>query len=181
MPETIDPWVSRYPTAVNEPIDSYPTKGGHTVEVAGPDAWGGYSDHCTGCGSTTHSEDVPAGQAEAVMQRSASHHAKHCLVFPPALADMESSHYGLLISCIDEDGELVVVGGSVTERRALAAVSAYTRTTCGPEDHQALRDRLRNGEMALVIQPTVFLRESDGTWTAERRPDASAAAWLIWK
>jgi len=58
--------------------NTYPTAGGHEVRVSGPDAGGGFSTPCTGCGTNDHSQDIPEEQREAAMHRWAAYHAKHC-------------------------------------------------------------------------------------------------------
>lgn len=169
------------------PVASYPTRGGHAVEVYGPDPWGGYSDHCTGCNSRTSSEDVPADQAEAAMRRSAEYHAKFCWAgaplgpFTPTRDDMDSELYGLLVSPLGGeygDGEMIAVGLGLTSRRALAAFAAYARHNAWGLPEQ-LRTDLAAG-WTVAICPTQFTRESNGGWTAHPHTEgAPPAAWLV--
>jgi hypothetical protein len=102
-------------------------------------------------------------------------------VFTPTLADMESEHYGLLVSSLGWDGcdGYIAVGRDLTMRRALAAVSAYARYT---DLWLVEQVRVQVGEYGfrLAITPTQFVRDVDGGWTAQ--PDADsplAAAWLV--
>ncbi|WP_030303458.1 hypothetical protein [Streptomyces katrae] len=104
--------------------------------------------------------------------------------FIPTRADMESEHYGLLVSSLGEDGdgELIAVGRDVTPRRALAAMTAYTRSYLNWSGYDAvaeLRDRIRDRELTVAITPTVFIRRPDGGWDLCRRADGQPAAWLV--
>lgn len=103
--------------------------------------------------------------------------------FVPAAADMESEHYGLLVSSLggeDTEGHLIAVGPDVTQDRALAAFTAFTRDVCGHDDTVQLHEALVRGELAITITPTSFTREPDGEWTAHPHSAGSPpAAWLI--
>ncbi|MER6778454.1 MULTISPECIES: hypothetical protein [unclassified Streptomyces] len=105
--------------------------------------------------------------------------------FNPTRADMEFERYGLFVSSLygeDGYGELIAVGAGLTLRRAFAAMLAYTRTECSWDGYDAvaeLRDRIRVGEMTLVIVPTVFIRRPDGGWDLRRHADGQPTAWLV--
>lgn len=105
--------------------------------------------------------------------------------FIPTAADMEATHYGLLISSLygeDNDGELIAVGPGLTPRRALAAMVAYTRTERSWDGYDAvadLRDRIRDNQLALAIVPTQFIREPEGGWSTRWHAEEQPAAWLV--
>ncbi|MGW4505722.1 hypothetical protein ACWENO_13890 [Streptomyces sp. NPDC004436] len=105
--------------------------------------------------------------------------------FNPTAADMEATHYGLLVASLygeDNDGELIVVGPDLTPRRAFAAMHAYMRTECRWPGYNAaaeLRDRIRDNQLAIAIVPTQFIREADGGWSTRWHAQEQPAAWLV--
>lgn len=105
--------------------------------------------------------------------------------FNPTPADMEATHYGLLVASLygeDNNGELIAVGPDLTPRRAFAAMHAYARTECSWGGYDAaadLRDRIRDNQLAVAIVPTQFIREPDGSWNARWHAEEQPAAWLV--
>ncbi|MCY0928334.1 hypothetical protein OTB20_19455 [Streptomyces sp. H27-H1] len=100
--------------------------------------------------------------------------------FAPSAADMESEHYGLLVASFDPEAGVdgcIVTGTGLTDRRVLAAMSAYTRLTLGADDHHQLRVQLGDGSVTVAVTPTVFTRDGSG-WTARRQDGAELAAWI---
>jgi hypothetical protein len=167
-------------------IAAYPTRAGHIVEVHRTPV-GSYTDHCTGCDTRDFSDDIPAAEAEAAMCRGAAYHAKHCErlnrgPFTPTPADMEATHYGLLVASFDPeyaDGRMIAIGVRLTERRALAAFHAYTRTELDDHSRTLLAEDLRAGSLVVQIAPTRFIRGRYSWSATPNYPGGAPAAWLI--
>ncbi|MEV8548344.1 hypothetical protein AB0L04_00615 [Streptomyces glaucescens] len=166
-------------------LASFPTVGGAESQVLEPEVQGLYVMPCTGCGARADTADVSPEVAEDVALHAAAYHATHCDAFIPGVADgFVGPFYGLLVSDMSDGEEMIAFGPDLTERRALAAFSAFTRWL-DPMLHRPLR--LELGDVLgrrVHIEPTRFVRidphANEGcTWRVVRHENSLPAAWFI--
>lgn len=100
-------------------------------------------------------------------------------VFTPTDDDVSCIYRGLLVTCIGEDGALLIVGHPPA-RDVLAATSAYYRDTCGqrlrPFQGNDLADSIKRSWGRFIAYPTRSEWQLQPCW--ESTPGAMPVTWM---